>query len=97
LPDRERHDGQCRVLGAAGRELAAVRGEQIGDIVGLAVLVANAVLRLLEATPVSPKPGKVSISYPPAKPRDGSCRDSSLMIPAIWVPRSKFTRPGMMA
>ena len=22
---------------------------------------------------------------------------SSLIIPAIWVPRSKFTRPGMMA
>src|SRR6476646_9349719 len=47
LPDRERHDGQRRVLGPAGRELAAVRDEQIGVIVGLAVLVADAVLRLL--------------------------------------------------
>ena len=46
LPDRERHDGQRRVLGPAGRELAAVRDEQIGDIVGLAELVADAVLCL---------------------------------------------------
>ena len=34
-------------FGPAGRELAAVRDEQIGDIVGLAVLLADAVLRLL--------------------------------------------------
>src|SRR5262245_45935141 len=47
LPDRERHNGQRRVLGPAGRKLAAVRDEQIGDVVGLAILVAHPVLRLL--------------------------------------------------
>jgi choline dehydrogenase-like flavoprotein len=47
LPDRECHDGQRRVLGAAASELAAVRDEEIGNVVGLAVLVTNAVLRRL--------------------------------------------------
>jgi hypothetical protein len=41
LPDRERHDGQRRVLGAAGRELTAVRDKQIGNVMGLTVLVAD--------------------------------------------------------
>src|SRR5262245_43192564 len=34
---------------------------------------------VLDATSARPNPGRVSISYPPAKPRDGSYRDSSLM------------------
>ena len=41
LPDRQRHDRQRRVLGAAGGELAAVGDEQVLDVVRLAELVAR--------------------------------------------------------
>ena len=46
LPDRQRDDGQCRVLRAAGRELAAVRNEEVRNVMGLPPLVADAVTRI---------------------------------------------------
>src|SRR5271165_976983 len=45
LTDRKRHDRQGRVFGAAGGELAAVRDEQVPDVVRLAPLVHHAVAR----------------------------------------------------
>ena len=47
MPDRERHDGQRRILCASGRELTAIRDKEIGNVVRLAELVADAVLRVL--------------------------------------------------
>ena len=47
LADGQRHDGQRRVLRAAGRELAAVGDEQVLDVVRLAPFVDHAVARLL--------------------------------------------------
>ena len=44
LPDRQRHDGERRVLGRAGGELAAVGDEQVLDVVRLAPFVDDAVL-----------------------------------------------------
>ena len=46
LTDREGHDRQRRVLGPAGCELAAVRDEQVLDVVRLAPLVHHAVARI---------------------------------------------------
>src|SRR5262245_66662990 len=45
LADRERDDRQGRVGGGTGAELAAVRDEQVLNLVGLAPLVADPVLR----------------------------------------------------
>src|SRR5690606_21757034 len=47
LPDRQRDDRQRRVFGGAGGELAAVRHEQVPDVVRLAVAVDHTVLGLL--------------------------------------------------
>src|SRR6478672_8578411 len=47
LPDRQRHDRQRRIAGGAGGELAAVRDEQVLDVVGLAELVRHTIPRLL--------------------------------------------------
>ena len=47
LTYRQGHDGEGRVLRSAGRELAAVRDEEIFDVVRLAPLVDDAVARIL--------------------------------------------------
>src|SRR5712671_8009975 len=52
LPDRERHDRQRWIAGGAAGELAAIRDEQVLDVVGLAEFVHHAVPRLL-AHPVA--------------------------------------------
>jgi hypothetical protein len=44
LPDRECDDGQCRILGCSGGELASVRDKEILNVMGLTPFVANAVL-----------------------------------------------------
>src|SRR5437660_12920213 len=47
LTNGKRDNRQGRVLGAAGRELAAVGYEQILDVVSLAEFVADAIPRIL--------------------------------------------------
>src|SRR5216683_2962172 len=47
MPDRERHDRQRWIAGGAASELAAIRDEQVLDVVGLAEFVHHAIPRLL--------------------------------------------------
>src|SRR3981189_631052 len=44
-PDGKRHDGERRIAGRAAGELAAIRDEQILDVVGLAEFVHDTILR----------------------------------------------------
>jgi hypothetical protein len=43
LPNRERNDRERRVLGRAVHKLAAIRDEQVADVVRLSVLIADTV------------------------------------------------------
>src|SRR5258706_612471 len=45
LPDRQRDDGERRILRRAGGELAAVRDEKVFHVMGLPVTVAHTVAR----------------------------------------------------